>query len=92
MSSADSKAVCAAVSGRTCGQAVAYDGFEVAPIDLTVIDDDEAGVTLSAAEAAATYNNYGDALGPATYTLVLNSEPRSDVTATFAHIALSRTG
>ena len=80
VSSSDSEAECAAVSGRPCGQAAAYDGFEVAPIDLTVIDDDEAGVTLSTAEAAATYDNYGDALGPATYTLVLNSEPRADVT------------
>jgi hypothetical protein len=81
VTSDDSLSECEAAGGSSpCGQAVGYDGFVVETIvDLVVVDDDVAALTLSASTAAATYDNYGDALAPAVYMVSLATEPRGDV-------------
>ena len=88
--SADSQRACEA-GGRgpgACARAARYGNFSrdagVLPLDATVADDDEAGVVLGLPSGAgdlgggalaATFDNYGDALGVAAYTLRLASRP-----------------
>lgn len=68
---------------RTCGQAAAYGGFQLQALGnmtATVYDNDAAGVTVVAKDSLnATFDNYGDALLPGIYYLVLNSQPTNDV-------------
>ena len=64
-----------------CTRMARYNGIQVQSANLTVLDDDVVGVVVSAAQGLnATYNNFGDALTSAEYTLVLRSEPISSVT------------
>jgi hypothetical protein len=66
-----------------CAQAALYadysTDFPLSTITATIVDDDTAGVTVTAVSLQATFDNYGDALTSATYTIVLDSEPTSDV-------------
>jgi hypothetical protein len=64
----------------SCGLAVPYNGFKVAPLAVQVGDDDEAGLVVTVVSSDATFDNFGDALAPAQFTLALNSEPTADVT------------
>ena len=50
------------------------------PLNATVLDDDVAGVAMSLINGIATYDNFGDALTAASYSLALTSEPLHDVT------------
>ena len=80
----DSWAECeAAPVDRVCPQAVSYDKFgDVPAVNVTVLDDDFAGVAVSATEVFATFDNYGDPLQLATYNLTLTSQPTEPVTVT----------
>ena len=80
ITSADSWYICDDNLRFDCGQAVGYSGFGVAAMIATVMDDDTAGVVVNVTEGAATYDNFGDALRPAVYSLALSSEPTADVT------------
>ena len=50
------------------------------PTTAMVLDDDVAGVALTLINGNATYDNFGDALAAASYTLSLTSKPQSAVT------------
>ncbi|NND04095.1 MAG: hypothetical protein HKN91_15040 [Acidimicrobiia bacterium] len=54
-----------------------YDGFSVPDVDVTVNDDDMAGVTVSKTSLSITEGGPGD-----TYTVVLDSQPTGTVTIT----------
>ena len=63
-----------------CTRMARYDGVQVRSTNVTVLDDDSVGVSVSAThDLNATYSNFGDALTPAEYTLVLLSKPSGDV-------------
>eukprot|EP00615_Pteridomonas_danica_P008493 CAMPEP_0114362562 /NCGR_PEP_ID=MMETSP0101-20121206/25756_1 /TAXON_ID=38822 ORGANISM="Pteridomonas danica, Strain PT" /NCGR_SAMPLE_ID=MMETSP0101 /ASSEMBLY_ACC=CAM_ASM_000211 /LENGTH=378 /DNA_ID=CAMNT_0001508459 /DNA_START=249 /DNA_END=1381 /DNA_ORIENTATION=- len=85
VTSYDSWFECDEVVGRVCGQAAVYGNYTgVSPMNVTIKDDDVAGVTLSTTFSNATYDNYGDALTDASYTIVLTSEPTETVTVTLS--------
>jgi hypothetical protein len=84
VTSADSYYECDEALRDACGQATAYNGLAVTPMDVKIRDNDNAGVILSTTTADATYDNYGDALTDATYTVVLTSEPTDTVTVTLS--------
>jgi hypothetical protein len=69
-------------SRRPCHKAAAYDGFVVSDLPVLVTNDDTAGVVVSETSVAATFNNYGDALAAAEYTITLSSRPSADVVIT----------
>ena len=80
VSSEDDEAECEAAGRPACGQGALYGSFTVDPLNATVEDDDVAGVTMSVTNGLnATYDNFGDALTAASYSLVLDSEPLHDV-------------
>jgi len=62
-----------------CDRAGIYNGIAFAPLNVTVIDDDVAGVSVSAVALRATYDNFGGALEVASYNVSLNSQPASTV-------------
>jgi hypothetical protein len=75
--------------GSLCARAAAYGALDPAPLALFVADDDSAGVRLSARGGGgsalnATFDNYGEPLGQADYTLRLNSRPTAAVEVTVA--------
>ena len=66
----DAATITHAVSGAN------YDTVTAASVDVTVIDDDTPGITIS--EPTLTFNEGGTA----TYTVVLHTQPTDDVTVT----------
>ena len=65
---------------RSCGQAMLYNGKDlVDPVDVTIKDDDTAGLDISATDVEATYDNYGDPLQAARFTVRLTSKPTRNV-------------
>ena len=80
VSSEDSRTECEAAGRPACGQGALYSNFTVDPLNATVEDDDVAGVLVSLTNGNATYDNFGDPLTAASYSLRLTSEPRSSVT------------
>ena len=59
---------------------VVYSGYMLAELLITIVDDDTAGVNISATTVAATMDNYGDALDEGRYAVRLDSEPLGTVT------------
>ncbi|MDE0117160.1 MAG: hypothetical protein OXT07_11140, partial [bacterium] len=55
----------------------AYDGTPVAPVSVSVVDDDGAGVNVSEAHVSVAEGGASDS-----YTVVLGSQPTHDVTVT----------
>jgi hypothetical protein len=80
VASSDDYGECTAQGRAVCGQAALYSSFKPSRIDVTILDDDTAGVSLSTDFVNVTYDNYGDELTTATYTVALTSKPRSSVT------------
>ena len=74
-----------------CAIAARYANFSadtgVPSIDATIVDDDEAGVSVTAVRPNATYDNFGDALSPALYTIVLDSQPTSEVVVSLSGLS-----
>jgi len=62
-----------------CGLAAKYKNFFVPSLNATVVDDDVAGVAVSAKSANASFDNFGDAFGLADYSLSLATKPHGDV-------------
>ena len=87
--SSDSLEECEAViPARICGQAVSYDDFTgTAPVNVTIIDDDDAGLVITRIKPNATYNNYGTAQSYAEYDIALTSRPTKAVTVTVSLIS-----
>jgi hypothetical protein len=79
-SSEDSWFECDEALRTNCGQAVKYNNMTIESMNVTIVDDDTAGFTFSTDFVNATYNNFGDALTEASYSIVLNSEPIDTVT------------
>jgi len=80
VTSADDLAACELAERPLCERAGIYNDIDFFPVNVTVIDDDVAGVTVSAGGTlVATYDNYGDALEVASYNISLNSQPTSTV-------------
>ena len=70
----------AAEVARVCNQAVSYDRFADTPhVNVSVRDDDYAGLAISRTEIFPTYDNYGDPLMVASYNISLQSRPSKDV-------------
>ena len=87
VTSGDSITECETASApRVCAQAVSYNGFAGAPaVNVSVIDEDFAGVVISRAEVVASYDNFGDPLLIGAYTISLASQPtRSVVVSMFS--------
>jgi len=92
VSSEDDLDKCDRVSTRlNCVIAARYAEFSadtgVPSINATIVDDDEAGVTVTAVRPNATYDNFGDSLSPAVYTIVLDSQPTSDVVVSLSGLS-----
>lgn len=58
-----------------------YHAIAVQDVNASVLDDDVSGITLSATNAPLTEGE----TGVAAYTMVLNTQPSSDVTVSFVH-------
>ena len=88
LSSEDSWFECDEARRTNCNRAARYGNFSrdvgVAPMDVTVADDDTAGVVVSHTSLDALYDNYGDALSPAIYHLNLTSKPTAPVTVSLS--------
>jgi hypothetical protein len=68
-----------------CSSKAKYQGTQVPSTNVTVLDDDNVGITVGVAkDSNATYSNFGDALTSAVYTLALSSEPSSPVVVTMS--------
>ena len=65
------------------GSAAEYFGLSIDGVDVTVVDDDEAGVTLSKDRLTIAEG------GSATYTVVLDTEPSGIVTIIIGAVGLS---
>lgn len=65
------------------GGDAAYSGMTLSPVPLTNVDDDSAGIVVSAPTSATT-----EAGGQATFTVALTSQPTADVTVNFSSDAL----
>ena len=63
----------------SCNQKVSYSEISMDSIDVTINDDDTAGVSISTTSVSTTIDNYGDSLTTTSYTVVLTSEPVDDV-------------
>eukprot|EP00613_Pedinella_sp_CCMP2098_P022915 CAMPEP_0171688430 /NCGR_PEP_ID=MMETSP0991-20121206/3887_1 /TAXON_ID=483369 /ORGANISM="non described non described, Strain CCMP2098" /LENGTH=399 /DNA_ID=CAMNT_0012276363 /DNA_START=822 /DNA_END=2017 /DNA_ORIENTATION=- len=80
-----------------CGAlgAVLYDGLHVQGMNVTVTDNDAAGVQISAVGGpsstmpvlTATYDNFGDALARASYNISLTSRPLRGVSVTLTGLS-----
>ena len=80
MSTEDALFDCLEADRPHCGLAAKYKNFTDLPrLNATVIDDDTAGVVLSAASVAASFSNFGDALELGEYNLTLSTQPYEDV-------------
>jgi len=77
--SADDLTACEVAERSLCNRAGIYNGVDFAPLHVTVIDDDVAGVSISAAALSANFDNYGDSLEAASYNISLRSQPTSTV-------------
>ena len=84
VSSLDSLADCQAAGRSHCTRASAYSAVSVSSQSVTVIDNDVAGVSLSSGAIDATFDNYGDPLHVASFTLCLTSRPLAAVTLTLS--------
>jgi len=80
VTSSDSYSECTNQGRAVCGQAALYSSLVVKKLNVTIADDDTAGVTLSSTSIGATYDNFGDPLTDGTYTMMLTSRPRFAVT------------
>ena len=83
--SEDSMTECEAAKRPACGQGAFYGNVTADVLNATVLramvlDDDVAGVAMTLINGNATYDNFGDALAAASYTLSLTSKPQSAVT------------
>jgi len=82
VASLDSADACVRQGRERCGQAASFNGHAVPSVAISVQDDDTAAVVVSALRLDATYDNHGDALEAAVYTIALASEPTANVTVT----------
>uniref|UniRef100_A0A7S2CQ39 PKD/REJ-like domain-containing protein n=2 Tax=Florenciella parvula TaxID=236787 RepID=A0A7S2CQ39_9STRA len=71
----------------SCDQKVSYSDISLGSTDVTIHDDDTAGVSISTTSVSTTIDNYGDSLTTTSYAVVLTSEPVDDV-----HISASGLG
>ena len=81
VASNDSFVECTAAKlSRICPQAVSYNLFTDTPVvNVTIFDDDYAGVAVSHTKVFATFDNYGNPRSSASYNLTLTSRPTRDV-------------
>ena len=79
VSTEDSLFDCLEADRPHCGLAAKYANLTVPYRNVTVLDDDEGGVAVSASSLSATYNNFGDALSRAAYNVSVQTEPLADV-------------
>jgi hypothetical protein len=82
--SADSMTLCESQNRPVCGQAALYGDLVVKKLNVSIIDDDTAGVLINSTFVNATYDNFGDSLTPGSYRMTLNSRPRFPVTITMS--------
>ena len=64
------------------GSAAEYHGLSIDDVDVTVVDDDEAGATISKDRLTI------DEGGSGTYTIVLDTQPSADVTIIISELVL----
>jgi hypothetical protein len=83
VSSLDSMSSCQFAGRSNCARAVTYSTVLASSLIVSVVEDDVAGVSVLVI-ANATFDNYGNPLQSATYTLSLTSRPISAVTLTLS--------
>ena len=82
---------CLEADRPACGQGALYSNLTVPPLNITVLDNDEAGLVVSSTAVSATYNNFGDALLPGVYGVSLATQPRSEVVVAMSGLGLYST-
>jgi len=83
VSSFDSMSICESAGRSNCAVAALYSTVLAASFTVTVIDDDISGVFVSVT-TNATFDNFGNPLQFATYSLCLTSRPLTAVTITLS--------
>jgi len=84
VSSEDSMFDCLELDRPACGQGALYASFSttgpgIESMNVSILDNDQAGVLVSDAYVNATFNNFGDAKAPGRYVVSLNSQPTAGV-------------
>ena len=87
----DSLFECLEADRPHCGLAARYFNFTIPRMNVTVVDDDEAGVKVSSVSVGATYDNFGDALEAGHYTVCLGTKPLGNVLVNLSGLSVFST-
>ena len=75
----DALSNCVELGRSECKHMANYAILNLPELNISIIDDDEAGLVFSTTAVSASYDNYGDSLSPGLYSVKLASQPQSEV-------------
>jgi hypothetical protein len=78
--SSDSLSSCENSGRLNCALAAMYDRYRLNPLNVTIADNDIAGVLLDETTVFASFNNFGDSLKTGSFRFKLATEPLSNIT------------